>query len=288
MRIGDYSQRVTADQLDAALRAGGFDGVSHYMAGTLGFALRIEDPAIVAEIRGKGWPQLGIDIPFSPSNVDGEATATRVAQVYGFGPGLGIGLDIEPVRFVLDPAAWAAASDRWCDQVRAAGFSPGVYGTDPTVAACANRADWIWRARPGECDPAGPGLASAFFAGRRIIQCGSGAWSGVEFDVNYSQFAVGGDVLTQDDLNAIRAALKPDFNSIFEMLMQGSDAEGGQPAQHDSILLPIYQAMQGLTPAAIASAVVQALPPTETGGLTEAQVQQAVTAALSNLVLRAS
>lgn len=192
MKLADYSQAVSAPQLDFGLRAGGFEGVFHYLAGTAGWALRIEDPAVVAGIRERGWPQLGIDIPRSPADVDGAATAARVAQVYGFGPGLRLGLDVEPSRFVLDPAGWTAAADRWCDQVRAAGFSPGPYGTDVTVAACGSRADWCWRAKPGQCDPAGPGLAAGFLAGARAAQCGVETWGGVEFDVSYSQFTVGG------------------------------------------------------------------------------------------------
>jgi hypothetical protein len=188
MKLADYSQAVTVDQLDAALRAGGFEGVFHYLAGTPGFALRIEDPQVVDGIRSRGWPQLGIDIPRTPADVAGAATAGRASQVYGFGPGLRIFLDIEPAQFNLDPVGWPSAADRWCDEIRAAGFSPGVYGTDVTVAACANHADAIWRAVPGECDPAGPGLDPAFFAGRRAIQCATTVAGGVEFDVSFSQF----------------------------------------------------------------------------------------------------
>ena len=193
MKLADYSQVVTADQLDKALRAGGFDGVFHYLAGTPGFALRIEHPAVVSSIRKLGWPQAGIDIPRSPADVDGEATAVRARDVYGCLPGFRIFLDIEPLNFDADRFAWPLAADRWCDQIRAAGMSPGIYGTDDTVAACANHADAIWRAKPGECDPAGPRLDPTFFAGRRAIQCSGGVWGGVEFDVSYSQFSIAGD-----------------------------------------------------------------------------------------------
>lgn len=194
MKLADYSQQVTAPQLDFGLRAGGFEGVFHYLAGTPGFALRIETPEVVKGIRERGWPQLGIDIPRLPANVDGAAVATRAAQLYGFGAGLRIYLDIEPAQYRIDPGSWPGAADRWCDAVRAAGFSPGVYGVDDTLASCANHADSIWRAKPGQCDPAGPGLADAFYAGRRAVQCSSGTWGGIEFDVNFSQFStVGGD-----------------------------------------------------------------------------------------------
>jgi hypothetical protein len=192
MRIADYSQSVTVDQLDAALLAGGFEAVFHYLAGTPGFVLRIEDPAVVAGIREKGWPQLGIDVPRLPPDVDGAATAERARQLYGCPPGFEIYLDIEPAQFVLDRAGWPPAADRWSDGIRAAGYVPGIYGTDETVAVCANNADRIWRAKPGQCDPAGPGLEATFFAGRRIVQCDSGVWGGVEFDVSFSQFMIGG------------------------------------------------------------------------------------------------
>lgn len=197
-KLADYSQTVTVDQLDAALRAGAFEGVFHYLAGTPGFALRIEDPAIVEGIRAKGWPQAGIDIPRDPINVDGAGTGVRARDAYGCPPGTEIYLDIEPARFARDPASWPRAADGWCDAIREAGFVPGVYGTDETISACANHADRVWRAKPGECDPAGPGLAATFFAGNRIIQCGSGVWGDVEFDVSYSQFEIGGDPMKLD------------------------------------------------------------------------------------------
>lgn len=203
MKLADYSQRVTVDQLDAALRAGGFDGVFHYLAGTDGFALRIEDPAVVAGIRAKGWPQAGIDIPRDPPLVNGAAAAARAKGMYGCPPGFEIYLDIEPARFVLDPAGWARAADVWCDDVRHEGLSPGVYGVDETLAACANHADTVWRAKPGMCDPAGPGLADAFFAGRRIVQCGVLTAGGVEFDVSYSQFTVGVEMFTSNEKLAL-------------------------------------------------------------------------------------
>src|SRR5690348_5325084 len=139
MKLADYSQAVTADQLDAALRAGGFEGVFHYVAGSPGWVRRIELPSVVAAIRTRGWPQIGIDIP-TLARIDGAAAAARARDVYGFGPGFRLALDIEPSLFEQDRAGWAAAADRWCDQVRAAGLSPGVYGTDATVAACANHA----------------------------------------------------------------------------------------------------------------------------------------------------
>jgi len=193
VKLADYSQVVTVDQLDAALRAGGFEGVFHYTSGS--FALRLEDPAVVAGIRARGWPQLAIDVPHLV-DVDG-AAAARAAIAYGFPAGALLALDIEPGPYRADPAGWAAAADRWCPAVRAAGLSPVVYGVDETVAACANQADSIWRAKPDMCDPAGPGLADAFFAGCRIVQCGAGVFGGVEMDVSYSQFAIGGeDMLT--------------------------------------------------------------------------------------------
>jgi hypothetical protein len=216
MKLADYSQSVVSlrplfglgppvrerrgqavpkggmASLDAALRAGGFEGVFHYLAGTSGYVRRIETATVVAGIRAKGWPQAGIDLPYSPANCNGAAAAARARDTYGFRPGTGfqIYLDIEPSRFQADPGGWPGAADRWCDQIRAAGFVPGVYGVDATLAACANHADRIWRAKPGMCDPAGAGLAAPFFAGRRAVQCGSGAWGGVTFDVSYSQFNI--------------------------------------------------------------------------------------------------
>lgn len=216
-KLADYSQTVTVDQLDAALRAGGFEGVFHYLAGTPGFALRIEDPAIVEGIRARGWPQAGIDIPRDPINVDGAGTGVRARDAYGCPPGTEIYLDIEPARFAIDPASWPRAADGWCDAIRETGFVPGVYGTDATIAACANHADRIWRASSGPppagpgCDPAGPGLAATFFAGNRIVQCGSGVWGGVEFDVSFSQFILGADMSFTDADRALLSRIATDM-----------------------------------------------------------------------------
>jgi hypothetical protein len=194
MKLADYSQEVTVDQLDGALRAGGVEGVFHYLAGTHGFALRIETPEVVKGIRARGWRQLGIDIP-TLDFVDGEAAARRTGEVYGFGPGFRLALDIEPAQFALDPAGWVTTADGWCGKVRSHGYSPGVYGTDATVAACANHADWIWRAKPGLCEPAGPGLAAGFFDGHRAIQCDKATFQHVDFDVNFSQFTLGDEAM---------------------------------------------------------------------------------------------
>ena len=195
MKLADYSQAVSVEQLDGALRAGGFEGVFHYVHGS--FARRLEVLDVVEGIRARDWPQLAIDVP-RLVDVDG-AAAARAAIAYGYPAGALLALDVEAAEFDADPAGWTAAADRWCPAVRTAGLSPGVYGPDRALAACGTRADWIWRARPGMCDPAGPGLAAAFFAGRRVVQCGAGLFGGVEVDVSYSQFTVEGPMLTADE-----------------------------------------------------------------------------------------
>lgn len=197
MKLADYSDRVTADQLDAALHQGSFEGVFHYLKGTPGFVLRIETLDVVAAVRARGWAQAGIDVPFNPSDANGGAMA-QTAISYGFPAGSRMYLDIEPGRFAVTPNAWPSAADAWCDGVRAGGFSPGVYGTDATVAACSNHADTIWRAKPGMCDPAGPGLDLAFFAGQRAVQCAQEAHNGVSFDVSYSQFTLGAGMTPEE------------------------------------------------------------------------------------------
>src|SRR2546430_2584948 len=130
MKLGDYSDPVTVQQLDAALRAGSFEGVFHYLAGNN--ALRIEDAAVVAGIRDRGWPQAGISLP-TVDSVDGAADARRARDVSHFGDGFQLYLDIEPGDFNQAPDRWPAAANRWCDGVGAAGLSPGVYGVDRTV-----------------------------------------------------------------------------------------------------------------------------------------------------------
>src|SRR3981081_1983793 len=92
----DYSQVVTPDQLDRALRAAGCDAVAHYLSGN--FALRIEDPAVVQAIRARGWQQCGISVP-TLGGVDGAGAAAAALDVYGFGAGFQLALDIEPDEF---------------------------------------------------------------------------------------------------------------------------------------------------------------------------------------------
>lgn len=183
--FADYSQVTTAGQIHAALLQGGLDGVTHYLAGNN--ALRIEDPQVVREVRALGWPQMGISVP-TLGSVNGAVDAGRARDSYGCPPGMIYWLDVEPSEFAADPTGWAVAADRWCDDVRVGGYAPGIYGTDPTVAACANRADRIWRAKPGMCDPAGPGLDPTFFAGRRAVQCSAAVLAGLSVDISYSQF----------------------------------------------------------------------------------------------------
>lgn len=198
-KLADYSQAVTVDSLDTALREGGFDGVFHYLRGTPGFVVRVETPEVVGGIRDRGWPQAGIDLPRTPGDADGNALVL-VAQWYGCPPGHQLYLDIEPDVFAQFGAnAWAAAADVWAGQVRAGGYSPNGYGTDATLAACANRMDRIWRAKPGQCDPAGPGLDPAFFAGRRATQCGAAVIGGIEMDISFSEFPLGATRLRGGD-----------------------------------------------------------------------------------------
>lgn len=195
--FADYSADTNVEQLDAALRAAGVDGVTHYISGL--FARRVESPAIVNMMRALLWPQMGISVP-TLGTVNGAYDASRARDVYGFPAGSIMWLDIEPTQFRSAPLAWAARADEWCGEVRVAGYVPGVYGTDDTVAACANQADRIWRAKPGMCDPAGPGLADDFFAGRRAVQCRNGVFAGLEMDINYAQFDLGG-IMTEEEHN---------------------------------------------------------------------------------------
>lgn len=185
-RIADYSQEVTVDGLDLALRLGGFYGVWHYLSGN--YARRWEDPKVVIGIRARGWPQGGISVPRNPASVNGPVDADRAMNLYGLPRGSLYALDIEPGVFDLDPAGWERAANGWCDVVAMVGYVPVVYGVDRTVARCANHAQRIWRAKPGQADPEGPGLDPEFFAGRRMSQYDSEVWNGITFDGNECDF----------------------------------------------------------------------------------------------------
>lgn len=221
MKLADYSQAVTADELDAALRAGQFDGVWHYTSGS--FALRIESPDVVAAIRARGWPQGAIDVP-RLQDVDGR-WAAATARRYGYPDQAVLMLDVEPDEFRSDPESWVQAGERWCDDVRASGLTPCGYGTDVTVAACFTRAEVIVRAVPGMCDPDGPGLAASFLTGHRGVQCANGTWAGVEMDVTYTEFDLGGVELLSQGLkvglsHAIIAAIynrEPTEQELFDL-----------------------------------------------------------------------
>ncbi len=211
MKLADYSDVVTTAKLDGALRAGNFEGVFHYLGDD--FALREENPDVVADIRALGWPQAGIFVVRAPSSVSASGDVMR-ARAYGFPPGSELYLDVEPGVFDLDPSGWAWACDAWAPAIRAAGYVAGVYGVDRTVAACGNQMDRLWRAVPGMCDPAaaGPqGLNPAYKPGVRIVQCGIGLFNGVEFDISYSQFDIGGGMLTEEE----RTWLKGLFDGWF-------------------------------------------------------------------------
>lgn len=189
-KLADYSDVVTVDQLDAALRAGAFDGVFHYIHGTPGYVRRVEDMAIVDGIRARGWLQAGIDLPRTPGDVDGNALAS-VANWYGFPKRARMMLDIEPSQFAAF-SGWDVAADNWCNNVRAGGYSPITYGTDETLAACSNHADAIVRAVPGLANPDGPGLNPNFMPGARAVQFTQVTLNGINFDVSNSEFSLGG------------------------------------------------------------------------------------------------
>lgn len=186
-KFADYSDVTSAGQIDAMLRAGAFNGIAHYIAGNN--ARRRELPSVVQAVRQLGWPQMGISVP-TIGFVNGAQDAEIASNDYRMPAGAIIWLDIEPTEFDSAPNAWPTEADRWCDGIRAGGYSPGIYGVDRTVAACSNHADRIWRAKPGECDPAAEGLDSAFFAGKRAIQCAQVTIAGLTVDVSYSEFSI--------------------------------------------------------------------------------------------------
>src|SRR5262245_13610663 len=111
MQFADYSDPMTVAQLDSALRQGGFDAVTHYLGGTRGSIIRVEDPAVVAGTRAKGWPQAGIFVWQTPAGVRGDHDASVVRQVYGIQGRFLVFLDIEPPAFDAAPAAWPPAAD---------------------------------------------------------------------------------------------------------------------------------------------------------------------------------
>lgn len=255
-RWADYSQRVTSAQLVDALRASGSDGVLHYLGGDN--ALRLELVSVVQDVREQGWPQMGISVP-RLATVSGRLDVYQASNVYGFGPGFRLWLDVEPEEFDLDPAGWAVAADGWCDDVRAGNMSPGVYGVDRTVAACGSRADRIWRAKPGQCDPAGPGLDPAFLAGRRMVQCEQGVWAGVEMDLSYSEE----HMATLDDVMQVVSGIDIEVgagylpNGIGKILMDGVAAIAAAQSQQMATLGVIVQRLGGLGPAQDADAIAR-------------------------------
>lgn len=189
LKLADYSQEVTDAQLDQALRDGAFDAVFHYLGGN--FALHIETTEVVTGIRSRNWPQMGIFVP-TLNAVNGPTDAQTALTTYSFPLFSRHFLDIEPDEFNSNKQAWPTAANQWCDAIRSAGLSPGIYGTPDTVAACGNHADAIWIAEPDQCDPTLAPLDPMFFAGRRAIQCSTLVVGGVDFDVSFGQFPIGG------------------------------------------------------------------------------------------------
>lgn len=281
----DAAYPQSAAQFIGALKAGNQQGFTFYIGGDI--ALNPWPIALVNEVRAQ-YPGMAIHVPDLDAGDGAEAVA--LAHAYGLPAGYKIALDIEPSIFRGKSLALAASlANEWCDAVRAAGFSPVLYGTAATCADCANHADFIWLTVPGVSDPNAAGLAPAFFANRRAIQYAHVALNGVSCDVSNSQYslsastfgaggavAIGGDNLTTDDLNLIHDTIQDDLWGLVDTSAQ-SRADFAFAIGHGTSVAAIVAGWKANAQYAkwqAAKATIGQAAPTVAGGMTPAEIQQ--------------
>src|SRR5579859_155703 len=154
-------------------------------------------------------------------SADGQ-DAVAEARRYGLPAGFKVCVDIEPSNFNRAGLSFSKTyADEWCDVVRAAGYSPGPYGTPATVADCADHADYIWVARPGQPDPTQVGLNPAFFAGKRAVQWGQEVFNGISCDISTSEFGLSA-ILAGSPPGHLEEGMTPDELTAIHDLVQFS------------------------------------------------------------------
>ncbi len=243
-------------------------GFAFYIGGDN--VLNVWDPNTVGALLST-YPGMAIYVPSLAHVGAADGTdAVQRAQAYTLGSGFKVCLDIEPGIFAGNPGRAATYANEWCQAVRAGGFSPGVYGTPATVADCANDADYIWVAFPGQPDPDAVGLAPSFFPGKRMVQWGNGVFNGIHADVSNSQLPLGGDDMFSDADRVI-------LDRVFNLLMVGQYT-GGDPTSDGYIKTTVIPKLD---------AILKALP--AGGGLTPAQAQELadILTGLKGLTLKA-
>ena len=187
MRFLDAAYPGSGAQFVSALQHAGAQSFAYYTGGN--FALNPWPVGIVGGVRDAGFPGLGIYV----STVDGRSGATDGRQAAAFQASYGSDplccWDLEPGIYRQNPALALLYGEEWACEVRAAGFRPVLYSTPDGCAAIGDKGfDFVWAAQPGNCDPTSI-FNPAFFPGAVAVQCGSGSWAGVDYDVNESEFA---------------------------------------------------------------------------------------------------
>ena len=138
---------------------------------------------VVADVLAAGYQGMSVWVPV-PGSSNGTADGSAAAAVTRARGCLLAALDIE-AGLVAGSRPYCAA---WNASARAGGCLTVGYSTPRGVAADEFDFDYGWAATPGDCDVA----ACPMPAGRRAVQCGSGQFAGVQYDVSFSDYDFGG------------------------------------------------------------------------------------------------
>jgi hypothetical protein len=176
----DAADPKSVAAMDATLRHEQADGCWAYIGGEdTTHAWRGE---IIEGLLALGWEVGTIWVPWPPSSngrIDGGIAAT-ITKSYGLSVAA---IDVEANMVGLPSthgycAAWRAA-------VKAAGLVTAGYSNASGIRAHLLDYDRTW------CDTQGEGCETALCPGRpgsRAVQCGSGSWAGVSYDVTISEY----------------------------------------------------------------------------------------------------
>lgn len=189
MRFLDAAYPQSVAQMVTVLEHERATGFAYYIGGN--YALHAWDVATVVGVRAAGHPGMGIYVS-TVAGRDGGRDGRQAATLQtAYGSDLLCCWDLEPGIYRTDPGAALTYGVAWALAVAAAGFLPVLYSTPDGCAAIGDKGfHAVWAAVPGNCDPSTV-FAPTFFSGQVAVQCGSGSWDGVDYDVNVSQFDFG-------------------------------------------------------------------------------------------------
>jgi hypothetical protein len=193
MKFLDAAFPQSVDAMDQALKHEGAQGFAFYVGGNN--TTHAWPASLVVGLLARGYQGASIWVPF-PAAANGAADgATAAAWTRAYGVKVAF-VDIE-AAVVVGARSYCAA---WNQTARAGGMVTGGYSTPRGISSDEFDFDLSWAAIPGNCNTA----AAPGTPGKRAVQCGSGSWAGVSYDISFSEYDFGGDTVSVDE---VRAAL---------------------------------------------------------------------------------